>query len=76
MDASGALICNIRNKEAIVNVELNPEENKLVQEVLSSYLSDLSYEIRNTDSQDYRNGLKERAEVLKNVLHELESKQH
>jgi hypothetical protein len=40
------------------NIELTEDENKTLAEILESAVSDLGYEIANTDSKDYRDGLK------------------
>ena len=40
------------------NLELTEDEIKTLAEILESAVSDLGYEIANTDSMDYRDGLK------------------
>jgi hypothetical protein len=49
-------------------LELNPEEQKILTEILDVCLSDLRMEIADTDSQDYRGILKERKAVLIKTL--------
>jgi len=52
----------------MVHLELTDEETVVLRDALESYLSDLRYEIANTDSQDFRNGLKRRKAVLRKVV--------
>jgi len=40
------------------NLELTEDEKKTLAELLESAVSDLGYEIANTDAKDYRDGLK------------------
>jgi len=51
----------------MVHLDLTDKEMTILDEVLESYLSDLRYEIGNTDSLDFRNMLKERKAVLRKV---------
>jgi hypothetical protein len=55
----------------MIQLDLTTEEQQILAEVLESYLSDLRYEIANTDSQDFRDKLKHRKEVLQKALKEL-----
>jgi hypothetical protein len=55
----------------MVQVTLRPEEAVMLREVLESYISDLRMEISNTDSMDFRQGLKSREEFLKRLLQQL-----
>lgn len=48
----------------MVQIQLSHEHAEVLVSVLESALSDLSYEISNTDSQDYRDMLKRRREAL------------
>lgn len=57
----------------MTQLELSTEERTTLADVLESYLSDLSYEISNTDSLDYRNGLKDKAAILRKILSELQA---
>lgn len=50
------------------NLDLTEEEIKTLAEILESAVSDLGYEIANTDSQDYRNGLKSKKATASAVL--------
>ncbi len=49
-------------------LRLTDEERDVLRTVLESYLSDLRMEIADTDSKDFRTGLKQRKEVLQRVL--------
>jgi hypothetical protein len=57
----------------MTHLELTKEDAEMLAEVLESALSDLRYEISNTDSFDYREGLKLRKATLMNVLGQLSS---
>lgn len=52
-------------------LELNPEEQQLLVEVLDSTVSDLGMEIADTDQKDYREALKKRKAVLTKILNSL-----
>ncbi len=52
----------------MIQLDLNDSEKNLLIEALESYLSDLRYEIANTDSQDYREKLKEKKAALEKTL--------
>lgn len=41
-------------------VDLNPEQTRMLREILTDYLSDLRMEIADTDSMDFREDLKRR----------------
>ena len=51
----------------MVHLELSPTEAEILRMVLESYLSDLRMEIADTDSLDYRKGLKDRKAVLRKI---------
>lgn len=55
----------------MIQVTLPPEEATLLREVLESYLSDLRMEIADTDSMDFREGLKRQEDFLKRFLRQL-----
>jgi len=55
----------------MVHLDLTDKETAILDAALESYLSDLRYEIGNTDSLDYRNMLKERKAVLRKVANTL-----
>ncbi len=52
----------------MVQLDLNEAEKVLLIEALESYLSDLRYEIADTDSQDFRERLKEKKAALEKTL--------
>ena len=54
-----------------MHLELSEVQTSTLSETLESVLSDLSYEIANTDRQDFRERLKARRDVLKGVLETL-----
>ncbi|MEX0746373.1 MAG: hypothetical protein WD275_00140 [Rhodothermales bacterium] len=54
-----------------IHVDLTDDELETLVGVLKSYLSDLRMEISGTDSQDFRDILKERKRVLEKVVTEL-----
>jgi hypothetical protein len=51
-----------------MQVDLTPEEERMLVEILESYLSDLRMEIADTDSKDFREMLKARKAVIVKVL--------
>ncbi len=53
-------------------LELSEEECAELKSILTSYLSDLRMEIADTESFDFRQGLKRREVFLKKLLHSLE----
>ena len=55
----------------MLELDLNEEEQSILKMVLESYLSDLRMEIADTDSYDFRQGLKERKAVLIKVIEAL-----
>ena len=56
----------------MINLELNDQELLILNETLQRFLSDLSYEISNTDLQNYREQLKARRIVLEKIKNALE----
>lgn len=52
----------------MIQLELNDSEKQTLIEVLESYLSDLRYEIADTDSMDYREQLKSKKAVLEKTV--------
>ena len=55
----------------MIHLEITREDAEILTEVLDSALSDLRYEISNTDRLDYRNSLKRRKAALVEVLGQL-----
>jgi len=51
----------------MIRLELTQEKAEFLVSALESVLSDLSYEIANTDQQDYRNMLKRRRDAMNEV---------
>jgi uncharacterized protein YlxP (DUF503 family) len=52
----------------MLDLNLSASEEAVLRDVLESVLSDLGMEIASTDSQDFRDRLKERREVIRKVL--------
>lgn len=57
----------------MTHLDLTQAEADILKEYLQKLLKDLSYEIANTDSEDFRNGLKARRDVLVKVEKALSS---
>ena len=53
-------------------LELDELENEILTEALGSAISELGYEIANTDSLDYRDGLKDKKAGLTAILKRLQ----
>jgi hypothetical protein len=51
-----------------VTIELTTDEAGMLRSILENDLSDLRMEIANTDSQDFRDALKRREELLKRLV--------
>ncbi len=58
-------------KGRMISLELSASDAGVLAEALESYLSDLRMEIADTDSKDFRDGLKARKEVLVRALEAL-----
>jgi len=56
----------------MIQIDLTPDEQSELRTALDSYLSDLRMEIADTDSYDFRVGLKKRKAALEKVLGVLE----
>ncbi len=52
----------------MITLNLTEEQAAALREALGRYLSDLSMEIADTDSQDYREMLKRRRAMLRDVM--------
>ncbi|GAB6068736.1 hypothetical protein JCM13664_20570 [Methylothermus subterraneus] len=52
----------------MIQLDLNEAEKAYLIETLESYLSDLRYEIADTDSQDFREQLKAKKAALEKAL--------
>lgn len=57
----------------MVRLELTPAEARVLHEILRSYLSDLRMEIAQTDSWEFRQGLKQQEDFIKRLLNRLEA---
>ena len=57
----------------MVQITLTQEEAAALRGVLSSYLSDLRMEIADTDSMQFREGLKREEALLKKLLQQLDA---
>ena len=55
----------------MVRIELSAAEAEELSGILENYLSDLRMEIVDTDSQDFREGLKRRKEFLARLVDQL-----
>jgi hypothetical protein len=51
----------------MIHLELTETEATILKEAIQSLLKNLSYEIADTDSKDFRDALKERRDVLAKV---------
>jgi hypothetical protein len=56
----------------MIHIDLDDQEKEILDETLKSYLSDLNYEIADTDAQEYRDQLKARRAVLEKIKTALE----
>lgn len=56
----------------MIHLDLDEQERLILDETLLSYLSDLSYEIANTDQYDFRERLKAKRAVLEKIKDALE----
>jgi hypothetical protein len=59
-------------QEDMIHLDLNDEEKAILSEALQNYLSNLSYEIADTDLQDFRDKLKAKRAVLEKIHESLE----
>jgi hypothetical protein len=55
----------------MVTLDLTPEEAEQLRFTLTSYLTDLRGEIRDTDTRSFREQLKEREVFIRKLLHSL-----
>ncbi len=53
-------------------VDLEQKELEVLKEILWSYLGDLRFEIADTDKKDWRDYLKGKEEIIKQLLTKLE----
>ncbi len=52
----------------MIHLEISEHERQVLCDVLKTQLSDLSYEIANTDNKGFRDQLKARRDALQNIL--------
>ena len=52
----------------MIELDVTAEEARILADALESYLSDLRMEISDTDSMDFREGLKRRKAALNKAL--------
>ncbi len=52
----------------MIHLDLDSNEKEVLSAALKSYLSDLSYEIADTDKMSFREALKAKRDILKKVL--------
>ncbi len=57
----------------MIHLDLDESEKEALSAALKSYLSDLSYEIADTDKKSFRDELKTRRELLQKVLNAIDS---
>jgi predicted RNA binding protein with dsRBD fold (UPF0201 family) len=55
----------------MVRLEVTAEEAEKLSEILENYLSDLRMEIVDTESQDFRQGLKKTKDLLLRIVDQL-----
>ena len=57
----------------MTNVELTPEEARLLLEVLERYYPSLRIEVVNTDDREFRRALKTREAFMKDMINRLKA---
>jgi hypothetical protein len=62
-----------KGDSSMMNVEVRKEEVGVLTEALESYLSDLRFEILDTDKRAFRDSLKMKEDVLKTVVERLKA---
>ena len=58
----------------MITIDIDKKEKDVLETVIESYLSDLRMEIADTDSMDFREGLKEKKAILNKVVTELKKR--
>lgn len=56
----------------MIHLDLDTEDARMLHEVLAADLSELGYEIANTDAKDYREMLRRKQEFLRRMVGELD----
>jgi len=57
-----------RRRDTTIELKLDREDAETLQQVLEAYLSELRFEISNTDSFDYRSGLHKQEDRIKRMI--------
>jgi len=52
----------------MIQLQLTAEEGQVLVEVLESYVSDVRMEIADTDSAEFKVGLRRKKDILKKIL--------
>ena len=52
----------------MIHIDLDDTERSILMQTLESYLSDLSFEIADTDRMEFREELKAKRQVLNKIL--------
>jgi hypothetical protein len=52
----------------MIHIDLDTTERSILMQTLESYLSDLSFEIADTDRMEFREELKAKRQVLNKIL--------
>ena len=52
----------------MIHLDLDNQEKQALSAALKSYLSDMSYEIADTDKKEFRDDLKAKRDLLQKVL--------
>ncbi len=55
----------------MIQLPLEQQEKEILAEILESKISDLSYEIADTDQHDFKQRLKDRKALLEQILEKL-----
>lgn len=65
---------NPRKDEQMAQIQFREDEEKLMQEILEGYLRELSSEISSTDTFSFRQDLKRKKELVRDMLGRLEGR--
>ena len=63
----------VYSEDNMVQISLNIEEAEMIKDILSEYLSDLRMEIADTDRKNFREELKKKEVLLKDLLQQLKT---
>jgi hypothetical protein len=59
----------------MVRIELSDEQARTLRDMMESWLGDLRMEVSSTDQKDWRDALKAREALLKEVIQQLSTSQ-